>query len=395
MPRILSVTSSRADVSILLPVWRALSRPGIELHVLASGSHNSETAAALSLPAGVVSHTGGIDIGGASAEDAARGMASCAEAVARLLTRVSFDCVLLMGDRLDMIPAAFAALPFNIPLAHMHGGELSYGVIDERIRHAMTKLAHLHFTSHVKAAERLVRMGEEPWRVHVTGAPGLDSLANADVLAPAEFAQRLSLPFGVDFILVTVHPETNAEDAAAPMRATLDALDRCGLPALITGPNSDPGSQVLRSMIERFVGNRPNVVFRESLGPALYPSALRHAAAMLGNSSSGLIEAGYFGLPVIDVGGRQDGREFGPNVRKIADDASAVAAALREIIATKRRHPSYTPYGDGRASERVAAVLSQLPERMTLLRKVFHESSENVGFGAPWAAASEPRRNRA
>ncbi len=393
MPRILSVSSSRADVGILRPVWRVLAKqPGCELHVLVTGMHRAADAANVELPADAIAHSGGEDIGGSSGAAAARGMIACAAAAAELFERIPFDCLLLMGDRLDMFPAGYAALPYNIPIAQIHGGELSYGAIDERIRHAITKLAHLHFVSCIDAAERVVRMGEEPWRVHVTGAPGLDTLRQAPMLSGQAFARALDLPFDRGFLLVTVHPETNGDDPIAPMQAALEAISRCGAPALITAPNSDPDGLRLRAMIDAFLPGRPEAVFRESLGSDLYPSALRHAVAMLGNSSSGVIEAGFFGLPVVNVGNRQAGRLAGPNVRHVASETGAVLAALQPILAAQSRHPNYTPYGDGAAGERIAAVLARLPDRKRLLYKVFHESSDLSAFTAPWGHAEHALR---
>jgi UDP-hydrolysing UDP-N-acetyl-D-glucosamine 2-epimerase len=389
MTRILSISSSRADVSVLLPVWQALAaRPAVELHVLATGMHMKDGAPTLPLPDGVTFFKGGEDIAGGAGLAAAHAMAACVAAVADVLDRNDYDCVLLIGDRLDMIPAALATLPYNIPLAHIHGGELTYGAIDERTRHALTKLSHLHCVSTSDAAKRLVRMGEEAWRVHVTGAPGLDTLDKAPTISRAEFVRRLKLPFDGEFLLVTVHPETNSDDPAASARCVLDALDRCGRSALITAPNSDPGGLQLRTMIDSFAATRPWIAFRESLGPDLYPNALRLADAMVGNSSSGLIEAGFFGLPVVNVGSRQDGRVSGPNVRHVGNDSDAVANGLSSILAERKRLPRYSAYGDGQAGQRIAEVLSRLPERRKILSKIFYQGSIIPDFTAPWESAS-------
>ncbi|MBM3584958.1 MAG: UDP-N-acetylglucosamine 2-epimerase (hydrolyzing) [Alphaproteobacteria bacterium] len=382
--RILSVTSSRADVGILLPVWEALAaRHDIELHVLATGMHCAPDAPDPPIPAAAARHIGGADLGGGAGRDAASAMVACAQAVSDLLARMRFDCMLVIGDRLDMLPAAFAATPYNVPIAHLHGGELTLGAIDDRARHAMSKLSHLHFASGREAAVRLACMGEEPWRILVTGAPGLDTLARVPAMLAADFAAALSLPFADGFVLATVHPETNAPNSAAPMRAVLDALDASDAPILFTAPNSDPGGLALRAMIEAFLVDHPKAAFRETLGPVLYPNALRHAVVMLGNSSSGLIEAGFFGLPVIDVGGRQTGRGSGGNVRHVSADAAAVRAALEAVLRARARHARETPYGDGHAAPRIACALARLPERERLLRKSFHYGT-TPSFEVPW-----------
>jgi UDP-hydrolysing UDP-N-acetyl-D-glucosamine 2-epimerase len=384
MTRILSVSSSRADVAILTPVWAALAQESdVELHVLVTGMHLAAGAVEVAVPAGAIRHVVGADIGGADEMQASDGMAACLQAAGKLLARIEFDCMLLMGDRLDMFPAACAALPFNLPLAHLHGGELTYGAIDDRIRHAISKMAHIHFASSADAAARLVGMGEEPWRIHVTGGPGLDNLRQAPVMQRDDFMAALHLPFDSEFILATVHPETNAADPAAPMQATLAALDALKKPVLITAPNSDPGGRILQAMIDAFLPGRRWAAFRASLGAALYPSALRHAAVMVGNSSSGLIEAGYLGLPVVNVGLRQDGRPAGDNVVAVDSTVTAIQAALEWALAGGRRR-SFSPYGDGYASQRIVKLLTDLPPRDKLLYKRFHSAGDMSFFTVPW-----------
>jgi UDP-N-acetylglucosamine 2-epimerase len=168
---------------------------------------------------------------------------------------------------------------------------------------------------------------------------------------------------------VTVHPETNATDPAAPLKAVLAALETRSQATLFTAPNRDPGGAAIRSRIEAFVARHDWARFRDTLGSRLYPNALRHAQLMLGNSSSGIIEAGPFGLPVIDVGDRQRGRERGANVESVPADAAAVGAALDCLAAAPVRRPPDSPYGDGRAGARVAQVLIDLPPAGTLLHK--------------------------
>jgi UDP-hydrolysing UDP-N-acetyl-D-glucosamine 2-epimerase len=360
MPRILSISSSRADVGILLPVWRALSASaGCELHVLLTGMHAPSTSK-IAVPPGVRVHRGGADLGGAAPENAAAAMASILSHAGRVFAEVRPDAVLVIGDRLDMIPAALAAVPFNLPLAHLHGGEITEGALDDRLRHAISKLAHLHLVSTPAARHRLLAMGEEEWRIHVTGAPGLDSLCAAPTLTRRAFLEAVGFdgePSNGCLRLVTVHPETNADDPLAPLRAVLAALDARPGSTLFTAPNSDPGGSVMREMIATFVAARGWARYRETLGPELYPNALRHADVMVGNSSSGLIEAALFGLVVINVGDRQKGRESGPNVIHVRATAEAVSGALAALGAKPARINAESLYGDGMSGPRVAATL--------------------------------------
>lgn len=369
--RVVSVSSSRSDVGILLHVWREIaSRETLELSVAFTGEHaggNSDTASIL--PQGAEGYVVGEDPGGVVA-GMSRAMARIQEDMAVLYDRLAPDLVFVTGDRLDMLPAAVATLPGNIPLAHLHGGEITEGAVDDRIRHAISKLAHVHFATSAGARRRLMALGEDERRIHVSGAPGLDTLRLAEMMDRGAFFAAVGLDAQVDqpLRLVTVHPETNAADAAAPLAAVLGALDARPGTTLFTAPNRDPGGAALRAEIETFARARAWAHFRDTLGSRLYPNALRHAAVMLGNSSSGIIEAGMFGLPVINVGGRQKGREHGANVRHVPCDAGAIVAALDAIPG---RYAPGTPYGNGHAAAKIADVLERLPPRKELLDKTF------------------------
>ena len=369
--RILSVSTSRADIGILQPVWGAVAaRRDCDLHVLLTGMHcvAEDLESVMRLDDATV-HRGGADLGGRTGAEAARAMAAIAETAGACIAETCPDAVLVVGDRLDMMPVATAAVPFNVPLVHLHGGEVTEGAVDDRIRHAVTKLAHMHCVSSKRACERLLGMGEEPWRVHVTGAPGLDTLVGAPRLARREFLETVGMA-GIDSLrLVTVHPETNAPDPLAPLDAVLGALETRPASTLITAPNSDPAGVEARRRIDTFVARNRWAAFRETLGPALYPNALRHAAVMVGNSSSGVIEAGLFGLPVINVGDRQAERERGSNVTDVENDARAVTAALDRLGAAPGRSRSWSPYGDGQSGPRVARVLENVPACRRLTRK--------------------------
>jgi len=375
MARILSITTSRADVGILAPVWSALAaEPGLDLQVLMTGMHvldNGSVAYAM-LPEGVEAHLGGADLAG-EADSAAAAMAEIARFAGETYAKLHPDVVLVVGDRLDMLPAATATLPFNLPIAHLHGGEITEGAVDDRIRHAVTKLSHLHFVASDAAAGRVGAMGEEAWRIHQVGAPSLDGLLIAPVLSQDDFLKDAGLADiegNLDALrLVTVHPETNARDPLAPLVAVLDALDACPEMTLFTCPNTDPGGAESRRLIHDFVEARPWAGLRDTLGPTVYANALRRAALMIGNSSSGLIEACVFGLPVLNLGERQKGRERGANVIDVPNESAAIAAALKKLGSRPERVTAASPYGDGKAAGRIADVLRALPAIETLLRK--------------------------
>lgn len=362
MTRILSVSSSRADVGVLMPVWQALAAtPGVELHLLLTGMHMADGAPPVAdLPAEAAVLCGGADLGGTTGRAAAAAMAAIAAAAGDTIDAVAPAAMLVVGDRLDMLPAATASLPFNLPLAHLHGGEVTEGAVDNQIRHAISKLAHWHCVSTAGARERLVSMGERADRITVTGAPGLDTLRAAPTVRKDDFLERVGLPGAESFRLVTVHAETNAPDPLAPVAAALDALAARPAATLFTAPNSDPGGAEIRKRIEGFCATHDWAKLVDTLGPSLYPNALRHAALMVGNSSSGVIEAGMFGLPAINIGDRQKGRERGANVTDVPNQAADVVAALDRLGPDPARCASGSPYGDGASGPRIARVLSDL-----------------------------------
>jgi UDP-hydrolysing UDP-N-acetyl-D-glucosamine 2-epimerase len=285
------------------------------------------------------------------------------------------DLLVLLGDRFEMLAAGVAALPFALPIAHIHGGEVTEGAMDNQIRHAITKLAHLHFVSTPEHAERVARMGEERWRIHTAGAPGLDRFRDFDARPRAEIASELGLPLADRWLLVTFHPVTlEPGHAAAQCEALLDALEKVHASLVMTYPNADPESAAIVERIEEFASRHPRCRLVKNLGERLYVSLLRHADAMVGNSSSGLIEAPSFGLPVVNVGSRQRGRLRGGNVIDVEPTREdilrgidlALEPAFRAALRGQRN-----PYGDGGAAVRIVEVLRAVSLDARLLQKRF------------------------
>ncbi len=349
-----------------MPVWQSLvSLPDVELHLLFTGMHQADGARPITgLPEQAVVHRGGADLGGTTGRAAATAMASIAAAAGDIIATMQPMVMLVVGDRLDMLPAATASLPFNLPLVHLHGGEVTEGAVDNQIRHAISMLSHRHCVATAGARERLISMGEASENIVVTGAPGLDTLRSAQLLSKEEFLTEVSLPKAAMFRLVTVHSETNAPDPLAPVKVTLDALAARPAPTLFTAPNSDPGGAEARERIENFCRAHGWSSFVDTLGSTLYPNALRHASVMAGNSSSGVIEAGMFGLPAINIGDRQKGRERGANVIDVPNDAAEIVAALDRLGPCPKRTVAGSPYGDGAAGPRVALVLDELQRHL-------------------------------
>ena len=281
----------------------------------------------------------------------------------------------MLGDRFEMHAAAVAASPFPIGIAHIHGGELSFGAIDDSWRHSITKLAHIHFVTTADYARRVAQLGEEDWRIHNVGALGLDNLEVTEPLSRQALEARLGLSLDPAPVVVTYHPTTRnlaGDEAAAPLLAALEKVDR---PIVITAPNADPGNRALRKAYADFAARRPRTALIDNLGVAGYFGLMGCAAAMAGNSSSGLIEAPSFGLPVVNIGERQDGRVRGANVIDCPNDAAAIAAALGKALDPAFRRSIAevpNPYrGKHAAAPQIVERLAKAPRGRDLLNKRF------------------------
>lgn len=281
------------------------------------------------------------------------------------------DLVVLFGDRYEVLAAALASLPFVLPLAHIHGGETTTGVYDNQIRHALTKLSHLHFVSHRRHGARVYRMGEARWRIHVTGAPGLDRIPATPAHSREQLATRWDLDPSLPWVLVTLHPETlNPTGTAAMAAAMCQALADLDVEYVITKPGPDTSYHAITNRLLDFCREhkRARIVVPDD---SEYLSLMAHAACMVGNSSSGIIEAPTLRLPVVNIGDRQKGRLRGGNVVDVDARPHAIKLAVGWFViglsAPLAAAPN--PYGDGHAAERIAKVLREIPLDRRLLEK--------------------------
>lgn len=287
------------------------------------------------------------------------------------------DVVLTVGDRFETMATALAAAYLNIPLAHTMGGEIT-GNIDETLRHAITKLAHVHFPACEDAAQRILRLGEEEERVHVVGCPRIDLIS--EILEGPEpedlrriFAQGVGGDFDLDepFLLVSQHPVTyEFDEGEAQIHATLEAVYQAGLPAIVLWPNADAGSENVARGIRKYREHHHDLRmhFFKNLPIHHYTWLMRKTACLVGNSSSGIRDGAFIGTPAVNVGNRQIGRERGSNVVDAPNDRDAIVAAIRDRIGNGR-FGMEPIYGDGKAGERIAGVLAGQPieieKRMT------------------------------
>jgi UDP-hydrolysing UDP-N-acetyl-D-glucosamine 2-epimerase len=362
------VSTSRADFGIYLPVLRRIEEsPTLRLRLIAGGAHLSDEFGRTEQEIEAEGFTIHYRIECLRPTMAAS-IAAAVDGMTDVLSDSRPDIVLVLGDRYEMLGCAVAVAASAVPLAHIHGGEVTEGALDDSFRHAITKLSHLHFAVSEDAAARIEQLGEEPWRIHRTGSPAIDRLL---ALAPED----LELPD--TFLLVTYHPvtlEAGAESEQA--HALVAALETVGLPCVVTAPNADPGHEPIEKILHAFCDRSPESRFVVSAGARRYATLLRRAAAMVGNSSSGLVEAPSFALPVVNVGSRQDGRTRCANIIDCGYGADQIATAIRQAL-----HPAFrtsfngspSPYGDGRASERITQVLENVELGPALLRKRFRD----------------------
>lgn len=376
------VTGSRAEYGLLKSTLTAVTQsPDLALRLIVCGMHLEPTfgrtvdaieADGFAISERIATWTGD-DTPEALAAAISRGIAG----FARVFAEARPDILLLVGDRYDMIAAALAALPFALPIAHIHGGELTEGAIDEAIRHSLTKMSHLHFVANSVYRDRVIQMGERPDRVLVTGAPGLDLIRTTPPTPRTELEQRIGMKFPSAPLLVTFHPTTLEYAAAATqvqaLMAALAAVDR---PILFTYPNADTAASAIIAAIDDFVARSANAAVIKSLGTADYFGMMAIGAAMVGNSSSGIVEAPSFKLPAVNIGNRQRGRLRAANVIDCAPERDAILAAIARAVSSDFRtslKELANPYGDGRAAERIVPALREVPVDASLIEKRFYD----------------------
>jgi UDP-N-acetylglucosamine 2-epimerase (non-hydrolysing)/GDP/UDP-N,N'-diacetylbacillosamine 2-epimerase (hydrolysing) len=372
------VTGSRADWGICAPIARAvLNDPELELYLLATGMHLSPefgaTVSAIEAEGVPVAERVEMLLSSDTPEGIAKSIGVGTLGFAQAFARRRPDLLVLVADRFEMLAAASAALPFRLPLAHVHGGESTEGAIDDAIRHAITKMAHLHFVATETYAARVRGMAEEAWRITVSGAPALDTLLALPPMSRAELRDRHGVSVADGTLLVTYHPVTLEHDRTEhQVRELLAALEQSGRPVIFTYPNADTSGRRIVTMIRAFADARPDTQVVVNLGTEGYASVMRHVGAMVGNSSSGLVEAASFQLPVVNVGSRQGGRVRARNVIDTGHAREEIAAAIARATSREFRATLaglVNPYGDGKAVGRIVSRLREVPLDDRLLRK--------------------------
>ena len=370
--RIGVITTSRADYSHLYwPLRELAAHPEVELGVFALGAHLSpEFGSTLdeierdAIPGLEIKARIECLLSSDSDTGMSKTIGVAILGLADALTAWRPDLLLLIADRYEMLAPASVALALRIPIAHIEGGEVSQGAIDDHVRNALTKMAHIHFTSTPTARRRVIAMGEEPWRVHRAGAPSLDHLRRSTLLTRPALEARLGLTLQAPTILAAYHPVTILKDTTVEADALFSALAQAPGQLLFVYPNADAGSYALIERTKTLAASRPHTHIFVNLDPIAYWSLLGQVDALIGNSSSGIMEAASFALPTVNVGLRQQGRERARNLIDAPAETAAILRALHQALDPEFRKTlrgMENPYGDGTAAETIARVLTTVP----------------------------------
>ncbi|HXI13970.1 MAG TPA: UDP-N-acetylglucosamine 2-epimerase [Thermoanaerobaculia bacterium] len=374
--RVAVVTGTRAEYGLLRPVIRRL-QDRFDVAVILAGMHLADQFGRTERDvisdkftiAARVDMLFSRDDHAAMAKSIGVGVLGISQAVESF----GADAVVVLGDRVEAFAGAIAGAAMNRVVAHLHGGEISRGGLDESMRHAITRFAHIHFAATPGSGERLIRMGEDSDRVRVVGAPGLDTIRATELRSREEIADVLGSPLPSEYVLIVQHPvTTDADAAAAQIESTLLAVEDLSLPSVVIYPNADAGGRRMIEVIERWRG-RSGLIVARSLDHVSYLTLLKNAACLVGNSSSGIIEAPAFHVAAVNIGSRQAGRERAPNVIDVSPDRGQIREAIQRALGDGSFRAALaactSPYGEGHASERIADALAGIQINCALLQK--------------------------
>ena len=375
MRLIAALTGSRGEWGYIRPILRLIDKdPGLDYRIIATNMH---LLSAFGTSVREIESDGFrvddrifMTFDGYTAATMTKSLACLLLELPTVLQRMRPDVLLLAGDRGEQLMGAVAGLHLGIPVAHIQAGELS-GNVDGIVRHSITKLAHIHFAANEEFAERVRRMGEEDFRIHVTGAPLVDELVQGPITPPETLKLRYRLGDKDRFVLTVQHPVTEEEESAGDqMEATIGALAELDWPAIFVYPNADAGSELIRRKLAQL--KKPNIRLFRNLPRQDYLGLMCMADVVLGNSSSGIMEAPSFGKPTVNIGRRQNRRPQACNVINVGYYKQEIIAGLRQAISPEfkaRARTATNPYGDGRASENIVRVLKEITIDDRLLRK--------------------------
>lgn len=366
---VLGVTGIRSEYDIMSSVFRAIANHrDLNLQLVVTGAHLSDafghTVDEIYSDGFVVADEIESLLNGDQASFRAKGLGVQLQGMVQTVARVKPDILLVLGDREEAMTTALVGAYMNIPVAHIAGGDRVIGNVDDQIRHAVTKLAHLHFVTNRESAERIARMGEQPFRIFDVGNPGLDRLLEVPVIDTNELSDRLgfSIVEGEPLVMLIQHViSTEIEHAYEQMKVSLEAVRELGVTTVLSYPNSDAGGQQMIRAIHEYE-SLPFLHTAKNIPRLEFVNLMRRASCLLGNSSAGILEAPLLKLPVINVGNRQRGRLHAENVQFVLHDKDRIIEALQRAISDPKYRESVAacsnPYGDGKSSARIADILA-------------------------------------
>ena len=379
MKKILVVTGTRAEYGLLYWTMKEIQKDkDLRLQLIVTGSHLSEeygyTVEQIKKDGFKIDEEIDMIIDSNKKSAIVKSMGLEMIQMAQAFDRLKPDILLILGDRYETFVAATCAMMMNVPIAHMNGGESTEGVIDEQIRHAITKMAHIHFAGAEYYKKRIIKMGEEPWRVHNVGQAGIENIRRLRLLTKTELEYELGFKFDKRIFLITYHPVTlGVQDIEDQMENLLKSISKFDAKYIFTYPNADYGNKIIIDKINEFRHNHDNVYVFHSLGQVKYLSLMKYADVMIGNSSSGIIESPSFKLPVVNIGDRQKGRLRNKNIIDVGNNEIEIIEGINKALYNKQFINSLNDlenvYGDGTTSEKVVKILKTIEINEKLLHK--------------------------
>lgn len=377
---VLAVTGIRSEYDILSSVFAAINKhPDLELQLAVTGAHLSEgfgsTIKEIQKDGFYIADEIESLLSSDTESGRVKGLAIQLQGLAQTVSRIEPDFLLVLGDREESITTALIGAYMNIPVAHIGGGDRVVGNVDDQIRHAVTKLSHLHLVTNAESAERVIRLGEQSFRVFNVGNPGLDRFISEPILSFSELSSRIgfNLNNGEPYIIMLQHVISSEIDSAyGQITESLEAVKELGIKTILIYPNSDAGSQQLLHAIKEYE-DLPFIHIAKNIPRVEFVNLMRNAACMLGNSSAGILEAPYLKLPVINVGNRQHGRLHAENVQFVGHEKKAIVEAVKKAIFNMEYREKVAactnPYGNSSSSEQIARILASVKIDNELLIK--------------------------
>ena len=367
MKRIVILTATRAEYGLLKPLMQKLGKDrDIDLKVAVTGMHLSPefgyTVKEIESDGIVIDKKVEILLSSDTPVALSKSMGLALIGFSEYFAEIKPDALMVLGDRFETLAVCCAAMNARIPIFHLHGGEATEGLIDEAVRHSITKMSYLHFASTAEYRKRIIQMGEDPERVFCVGAMGVENALNTELMSLEELECSIGNKLGTNYAVGTYHPVTlESNTAEEQARALLSALDRHpDITFLFTKANADTDGRIINGLMQEYAGMHANFHLIDSLGMLRYLSALKYARFVIGNSSSGLIEVPSFHIPTINIGDRQKGRIAGATVIHCDPDVDSIDAAISEAtndVYLKGIKDAINPYGDGNTSDQIVSII--------------------------------------